>query len=59
MLTIGAIDGSSCTPELKRAIYAVLVLLPATCALVQLFFWRMFTLHDAHLQQIKAKLKGQ
>lgn len=40
---------------LRQGCFYLLVLVPITCALLQLFTWSQFTLHGRRLRMVKAK----
>ncbi|KAM9197953.1 transmembrane protein 180 isoform 2-T2 [Dugong dugon] len=42
-------------PTLRQGCFYLLVLVPITCALLQLFTWSRFTLHGRHLHTVKAQ----
>ncbi|XP_075390981.1 transmembrane protein 180 isoform X2 [Tenrec ecaudatus] len=42
-------------PTLRQGCFYLLVLVPITCALLQLFTWSQFTLHGRHLHTVKAQ----
>jgi hypothetical protein len=42
-------------PTLRQGCFYLLVLVPITCALLQLFTWSQFTLHGRRLHTIKAQ----
>ncbi|XP_045047337.1 transmembrane protein 180 isoform X2 [Desmodus rotundus] len=42
-------------PTLRQGCFYLLVLVPITCALLQLFTWSKFTLHGRHLHMVKAQ----
>lgn len=42
-------------PTLRQGCFYLLVLVPITCALLQLFTWSKFTLHGRHLHIVKAQ----
>lgn len=42
-------------PSLRQGCFYLLVLVPITCALLQLFTWSQFTLHGSRLHMIKAQ----
>lgn len=46
------------TPPLRLGCFYMLVLVPITCALLQLAAWSRFTLHGRKLQGIKALRQG-
>lgn len=42
-------------PTLRQGCFYLLVLVPITCALLQLFTWSQFTLHGRRLRVVKAQ----
>lgn len=42
-------------PTLRQGCFYLLVLVPITCALLQLFTWSQFTLHGRRLHMVKAQ----
>lgn len=42
-------------PTLRQGCFYLLVLVPVTCALLQLFTWSRFTLHGRRLRVVKAQ----
>lgn len=42
-------------PTLRQGCFYLLVLVPITCALLQLFTWSKFTLHGRRLRMVKAQ----
>lgn len=42
-------------PSLRQGCFYLLVLVPITCALLQLFTWSQFTLHGRRLHMVKAQ----
>lgn len=42
-------------PTLRQGCFYLLVLVPITCALLQLFTWSRFTLHGRRLRMVKAQ----
>lgn len=42
-------------PTLRQGCFYLLVLVPITCALLQLFTWSQFTLHGSRLRVVKAQ----
>ena len=42
-------------PTLRQGCFYLLVFVPITCALLQLFTWSQFTLHGRRLRMVKAQ----
>ncbi|XP_042673730.1 transmembrane protein 180 isoform X2 [Centrocercus urophasianus] len=46
-------------PTLRQGCFYLLVFVPITCALLQLFSWSQFSLHGKRLQMVKAQRQGR
>uniref|UniRef100_A0A803Y2H9 Major facilitator superfamily domain containing 13A n=1 Tax=Meleagris gallopavo TaxID=9103 RepID=A0A803Y2H9_MELGA len=52
-------SGTVLEPTLRQGCFYLLVFVPITCALLQLFSWSQFSLHGKHLQMVKAQRQGR